>query len=49
LGDGIRIYPIKSKRTVVAYRIKQDVIVVVRVFYGGANYEATLQDKDDNG
>jgi toxin ParE1/3/4 len=49
LGDGIRIYPIKSKRTVVAYRIKQDVIVVVRVFYGGADYEATLQDKDDNG
>lgn len=36
-------------RTVVAYRIKQDVIIVVRIFYGGADYEATLQDKDDNG
>lgn len=49
LGEGIRIYPIKSKRTVIAYRVKQDVITVVRVFYGGADYEATLQDSIDSG
>lgn len=48
LGEGIRIYAIKSKRTVVAYRVKQDVIAVVRVFYGGADYEATLRDANDN-
>lgn len=48
LGEGIRIYAIRSKRTVVAYRVKQDVIAVVRVFYGGADYEATFRDADDN-
>ena len=49
LGEGIRIYPIRSKRTVVAYRIKQDTIFIVRVFYGGADYEVTLQDSDEKG
>jgi plasmid stabilization system protein ParE len=48
LGEGIRIYPVKSKRIVVAYRIEVDAIMVVRVFYGGAAYEATFQDADDN-
>jgi toxin ParE1/3/4 len=49
LGEGIRIYPVKSKRIVVAYRIKDDAIMVVRVFYGGADYETSFQDADDNG
>ncbi len=47
LGHGIRIYPIKAKRTVVVYRIGNDEIIVVRVFYGGADYEAILADAGD--
>lgn len=47
LGEGIRVYPIKDKRTVVAYRIAHEEIVIVRVFYGGADYEAALLDMDD--
>lgn len=47
LGEGIRIYPMKDKRTVVAYRIGDDEIIIVRVFYGGADYEAILLDMDD--
>lgn len=47
LGDGIRIYPIKVKRAIVAYRLGDDEIIIVRVFYGGADYEATLLAMDD--
>lgn len=47
LGEGIRIYPITAKRVVVAYRIGQGEIIIVRVFYGGADYEAILLDMDD--
>ena len=47
LGEGIRIYPIRDKRTVVAYRIGPDEIIIVRVFYGGADYEAILLGMDD--
>lgn len=47
LGEGIRIYPMKNKRTVVAYRIGDAEIIIVRVFYGGADYEAILLDMDD--
>jgi toxin ParE1/3/4 len=46
LGEGIRIFPIRDKRTVVAYRIEADAIIIVRVFYGGADYEAILLDMD---
>ncbi len=49
LGEGIRIYPIRSKRTVVAYRIKLDTISIVRVFCGGADYAVTLQGSNENG
>jgi plasmid stabilization system protein ParE len=49
LGEGIRIYPMKSKRIVVAYRLSDGKIMVVRVFYGGADYEATLLDADEGG
>lgn len=47
LGDGIRIYPIRAKRVVVAYRIGEGEIIIVRVFYGGADYESILRDMDD--
>jgi len=47
IGEGIRIYAIKAKRTVIAYRIGEDEIIIVRVFYGGADYEAILTDMDD--
>lgn len=47
LGADIRIYPIKDKRAVVAYRIDEDEIIIVRVFYGGADYEAILLGMDD--
>ena len=48
LGEGIRIYPIKSKRAVVAYRVNDDTIAIIRVFYGGADYEAALKELDNN-
>ncbi len=47
LGSGIRIYPIKAKRIVVAYRVGDDEIIIVRVFYGGADYEVVLMRQED--
>lgn len=47
LGDGIRIYPIKAQRAIIAYRITASEIVIIRVFYGGTDYEAILIDMDD--
>lgn len=47
LGDGVRIYPIGNKRVVVAYRVAGDEIVILRVFYGGADYAAIMHDGDD--
>jgi len=43
LGQGIRIYPMRG-RIVVAYRLKQDVIEITRIFSGGQAYEALLRD-----
>ena len=41
LGHNIRIYAMRSK-VVVAYRAQADVISIVRVFYGGQDYDALL-------
>ncbi|WP_158972373.1 hypothetical protein [Chachezhania sediminis] len=41
-GQGVRIYPIRSQRTVVAYRVEADEIVILCVFYGGADYAALM-------
>ncbi len=49
LGTGIGLYPIPSRRTVVAYRIGDGEGVVVRVFYGGADYAAILGEMDNPG
>ncbi|WP_375453533.1 type II toxin-antitoxin system RelE/ParE family toxin [uncultured Methylobacterium sp.] len=46
LRPGIRIFPIR-RRVVVAYRIEADAIVVVRITYGGRDYEALIQDDGD--
>lgn len=43
LGSGIRILPMLG-RVVVAYRILPGVVEVVRVFYGGQDYEALYLD-----
>ncbi|MGV6873406.1 type II toxin-antitoxin system RelE/ParE family toxin [Pseudochelatococcus sp. B33] len=45
LGEGLRIYPM-FRRIVVAYRFTGDAIVIVRVFSGGQDYEAILQDTE---
>lgn len=42
LGPGIRILPILG-RVVVAYRIGTGAIEIVRVLYGGQDYEALLR------
>lgn len=44
LGDDVRIYPMKNRRVVVAYRIVGDDINILRVFYGGADYETLMRD-----
>jgi toxin ParE1/3/4 len=45
LGAGIRVLALRG-RVVVAYRVRAEVIEVVRVFYGGQDYEAILQNED---
>lgn len=45
LGKDIHIYPMHG-RVVVAYRVTQGVIEVMRVFYGGQDYEAILREED---
>ncbi|GIT93308.1 hypothetical protein JANAI62_37410 [Jannaschia pagri] len=47
LGQGIRIYPIKTMRVVVVYRVSDNALVIIRVFYGGADYAAAVQRMDD--
>lgn len=42
LGQDIRIYPMLG-RIIVAYRITQDTIDIVRVFSGGQDYESILR------
>lgn len=39
LGQGIRIFPMLG-RVVVAYRVQPEAIEVVRVFYGGQDYQS---------
>ena len=46
LGQGVRIYPIRGQRIVVAYRVEPDEIVVLRVFYGGADYAIMMAGDD---
>lgn len=46
LRRGLRIVTY-ARRVVIAYRIRDDGIEVVRVFYGGRNYEALLRDAGD--
>lgn len=44
LGKGVRILPIK-RRVVVAYRITEAEIVILRVFWGGADYAAIMRNE----
>lgn len=43
---GLRIYPMFG-RVVVCYRVEVDVIVVMRVLYGGRDYVAVIASSDD--
>jgi toxin ParE1/3/4 len=42
LGSGIRLVPFE-KTAVVAYRIHDDAVEVLNIFYGGRDYEALLK------
>ena len=46
IRPGLRIYPM-FRRVVVCYRIAESTVVVVRVLYGGRDYEAILSDESD--
>ncbi|HEY9347896.1 MAG TPA: type II toxin-antitoxin system RelE/ParE family toxin [Inquilinus sp.] len=41
LGIGLRIVPFR-RRIVIAYRIEDNDLAILRVFYGGRDYEALL-------
>jgi toxin ParE1/3/4 len=43
IGNDIRIFPVRG-RVVIAYRVRSDAIEVIRVFYGGQDYEALQLD-----
>lgn len=45
LRTGLRIIPFK-KRTAIAFEVdeKRRVVTILRVFYGGQNYEAVMRD-----
>lgn len=45
LGPDIRILPLRN-RSIVAYRIAEDAIYLVRVFYGGQDYETILKQEN---
>jgi toxin ParE1/3/4 len=42
LGPGIRIVPFE-RSAVIAYRIEQEKVEIVNVFYGGRDYEALMK------
>lgn len=42
LGEGIRLVPFE-KSAVLAYRIHDEAIEIVNVFYGGRDYEALMK------
>lgn len=44
LGEGIRIVPFE-RRAVILYRISEENIEVVNIFYRGRDYEAILSNK----
>ena len=46
LGPGIRIAPFEHS-AVVAYRVEDDAVEIVNVFYGGRDYEAALLDDEE--
>lgn len=46
LGSGLRIFPFR-RRVVIAYRIEGDDLAILRVFYGGRDYEALLTDDEE--
>jgi toxin ParE1/3/4 len=46
LAAGIRIYPMRG-RVVVAYRAGAEAVQIVRVFYGGQDFEAILRGDVD--
>ncbi len=46
LGIGVRIYTMLH-RVVVAYRITENSISIIRVFYGGRDYAALMRAEDD--
>lgn len=43
LGVGIRMVPFE-RRTVILYRINEDHVDVVNVFYGGRDYDAMMRE-----
>ncbi len=45
LGDGIRIAPFE-RSVVILYCVTAAAVKIVRVYYGGRNYEALLREKD---
>ncbi len=44
IRPGLRILPLPG-RSVVAYRLDEDTVTVMRVFYGGQDYEALLTEE----
>ena len=47
LGLGIRMVPFE-KSAVILYRVEEETVVVVNIFYGGRDYEAIMSRTDKN-
>lgn len=41
IRDGLRIFPVK-RRSVIAYVIKDDVVLITNIFHAGQDFEALL-------
>ena len=46
IRPGLRITPYK-RRTVIAYSVESDLVLIIGVFHGGGDYELTLQPDSD--
>jgi toxin ParE1/3/4 len=46
LAPGIRILSFE-RRVVIAFRVRQDVVRIVRVFYAGRDFQTALEGSDD--
>jgi toxin ParE1/3/4 len=45
LGDGIGLYPFE-KSAVILYRIAEDAVEIVSIFYGGRDYDAIFIESE---